>query len=155
FEWEGRVLHAKTATVDHRWSTIGSSNLDRQSLRFNLEVNVIVEDPAFAGAMEGMFFHDLTSCREITLDTWEKRSLWERGASWAPSLARDWLWAQGLTRSSTRRSGGRRARRARRPRSGLASSGPRRSTPNSPAPEPRSRRNRRRSRSTPAYSGRL
>lgn len=91
FEWEGRVLHAKTATIDHRWSTIGSSNLDRQSLRFNLEVNVIVQDPAFAGAMEAMFFQDMASCREITLDTWQKRSLWERGASWAAYLARDWL----------------------------------------------------------------
>lgn len=91
FEWEGRVLHAKTATIDHRWSTVGSSNLDRQSLRFNLEVNVIVQDPAFAGAMEAMFFQDMSSCREITLATWEKRSLWERGASWAAYLARDWL----------------------------------------------------------------
>lgn len=91
FEWEGRVLHAKTATADGRWSTIGSSNLDRQSLRFNLEVNVIVEDPAFAGAMEAMFFQDIGSCREITLDTWQRRSIWERGASWAAYLARDWL----------------------------------------------------------------
>lgn len=91
FEWEGRVLHAKTATVDRAWSTVGSSNLDRQSLRFNLEVNVIVRDSAFAGAMEAMFFQDLGSCREITLDSWEKRSLWERGASWAAYLARDWL----------------------------------------------------------------
>lgn len=91
FEWEGRVLHAKTATIDHRWSTIGSSNLDRQSLRFNLEVNVIVQDPAFAGAMEAMFFQDMTSCREITLDHWQSRPFWERGASWAAYLVRDWL----------------------------------------------------------------
>ena len=91
YEWEGRVLHAKTATIDRKWSTIGSSNLDKQSLRFNLEVNVIVRDSAFAGAMEAMFYQDLGSCREITLDHWEKRSLWERGASWAAYLARDWL----------------------------------------------------------------
>jgi cardiolipin synthase len=58
---------------------------------FNLEVNVIVEDPAFAGAMEAMFFQDLLSCREITLDSWQKRSLWERGASWAAYMMRDWL----------------------------------------------------------------
>jgi cardiolipin synthase len=91
FEWEGRVLHAKTATIDGQWSTIGSSNLDRQSLRYNLEVNVIVRDPAFAGAMEAMFYQDLSSCREITLATWQKRSIWQRGASWAAYMARDWL----------------------------------------------------------------
>ncbi len=91
FEWEGRVLHAKTATIDRSWSTIGTSNLDRQSLRFNLEVNVIVRDSAFAGAMEAMFFQDLLSCREITLDTWEKRPLLDRAASWVSYLARDLL----------------------------------------------------------------
>src|SRR5262249_20903403 len=42
FEWQGRVLHAKTAVIDGRWSTVGSSNLDYQSLRYNLEVNAIV-----------------------------------------------------------------------------------------------------------------
>jgi cardiolipin synthase len=91
FEWEGRVLHAKTATIDRSWSTIGTSNLDRQSLRFNLEVNVIVRDSAFAGAMEAMFFQDLLSCREITLDGWEKRPLLDRAASWVSYLARDLL----------------------------------------------------------------
>lgn len=91
FEWEGRVLHAKTATIDRAWSTIGSSNLDRQSLRFNLEVNVIVRDSAFAGAMEAMFFQDLLSCREITLESWEKRPLLNRAASWVSYLARDLL----------------------------------------------------------------
>lgn len=91
FEWEGRVLHAKTATIDRGWSTIGSSNLDRQSLRFNLEVNVIVRDSAFAGAMEGMFLQDLLSCREITLAGWEKRSIVDRAASWVAYLARDLL----------------------------------------------------------------
>jgi cardiolipin synthase len=91
YEWEGRVLHAKTATIDRAWSTVGSSNLDRQSLRFNLEVNVIVRDSAFAGAMEAMFYQDLGSCREITLASWEKRSIWERGVSWAAYMARDWL----------------------------------------------------------------
>ncbi len=91
YEWEGRVLHAKTATIDRTWSTIGSSNLDRQSLRFNLEVNVIVRDSAFAGAMEAMFLQDLLHCREITLDGWEKRGVFERAKSWAAYLARDWL----------------------------------------------------------------
>lgn len=28
FEWDERVLHAKTAVVDDTWATVGSSNLD-------------------------------------------------------------------------------------------------------------------------------
>ncbi len=91
FEWEGRVLHAKTAVIDGRWSTIGSSNLDAQSLRQNLEVNAIVEHEGFAAAMERMFEEDLASCEEIHLDRWQRRAWWERAASWTAYLARDWL----------------------------------------------------------------
>lgn len=90
-EWRGRVLHAKTAVVDGRWSTIGSSNLDPQSLRKNLEVNAIVEHEGFAAAMERMYEEDLGYCDEITADRWQRRSLLERAVSWTAYLARDWL----------------------------------------------------------------
>ncbi|WP_050436380.1 phospholipase D-like domain-containing protein [Chondromyces crocatus] len=91
YEWRGRVLHAKTAVIDGRWSTVGSSNLDAQSLRKNLEVNAIVEDERFAAAVERMFLEDLGSCEEITEKQWRKRSLLERAASWTAYLAREWL----------------------------------------------------------------
>lgn len=91
YEWNGRVLHAKTAVIDSHWCTVGSSNLDMQSLVFNLEVNAIVENPAFAHAMETMFAEDLQFCEEITLDRQEKRASWERAASWAAYLFRNWL----------------------------------------------------------------
>jgi len=91
FEWTGRVLHAKTAIVDGRWSTVGSSNLDMQSLRHNLEVNAIIEDERFAKAVEAMFQKDLPHCVEVTASSWAKRPPWERAASWAAYLFRDWL----------------------------------------------------------------
>lgn len=91
YEWHGRVLHAKTAVIDGRWSTIGSSNLDAQSLRKNLEVNAFINHEGFAAAMERMFFDDLTCCEEITADRWQRRPFWERAASWTAYLARDWL----------------------------------------------------------------
>lgn len=91
FEWRGRVLHAKTAVVDGRWSTIGSANLDSQSLRKNLEANAVIEHEGFAFAMERMFREDLESCEEVTEERWEHRSLLERAASFTAYLARDWL----------------------------------------------------------------
>ena len=91
FEWEGRVLHAKTAVADGRWSTVGSSNLDAQSLRQNLEVNAIIRDEAFAAALERMFEEDLASCREINHVRWRERPSWIRAASWGAQLLRDWL----------------------------------------------------------------
>ncbi|WP_235879747.1 cardiolipin synthase ClsB [Polyangium aurulentum] len=91
YEWKGRVLHAKTAVFDGHWATVGSSNLDQQSLRLNLESNVIVEDSRFAGAMEAMFQQDLEHCDEITSEEWRDRPLWQRAASWVAYLFRDWL----------------------------------------------------------------
>ncbi len=91
FEWEGRVLHAKTAVVDGRWATVGSSNLDQQSLRMNLEVNAMLRDPGFAAALERMFVEDLTHCREISAERWLRRPAWIRAASWGAYLLRNWL----------------------------------------------------------------
>jgi cardiolipin synthase len=91
FEWRGRVLHAKTATIDGRWSTVGSSNLDYQSLRQNLEVNAIVKGRELAEALERMFAEDLTHCVEINAERWQRRSALNKAASWAAYLLRDWL----------------------------------------------------------------
>ncbi len=91
FEWKGRVLHAKTATVDGKWSTVGSSNLDTLSLRVNLELNAVIEDRAFAAAMERMFEEDLASCEEVTIEKWHARPLWERILGGIALLFRRWL----------------------------------------------------------------
>ena len=52
FEWNGSMLHAKTAVADGRWARVGSTNLNIASWMGNRELDVIVEDEAFAGEME-------------------------------------------------------------------------------------------------------
>lgn len=78
FEWEGSVLHAKTAVIDGRWSTIGSSNIDQISFFYNLEVNVVVLGWTFGDKMEGMFWDDLKSSREIRAREWIRRNWLQR-----------------------------------------------------------------------------
>ncbi|RPH61397.1 MAG: cardiolipin synthase ClsB, partial [Burkholderiales bacterium] len=48
YEYSERPLHAKVASIDDHWATVGSSNLDPLSLGLNLEANVVVRDEAFA-----------------------------------------------------------------------------------------------------------
>ncbi|MEO7328027.1 MAG: cardiolipin synthase ClsB [Minicystis sp.] len=91
FEWKGRVLHAKTAVIDGRWSTVGSSNLDQQSLRNNLEINVMIDDKGFAAALTAMFNEDLDHCDEIVHARWRERPPWSRALSWGAYLFRRWL----------------------------------------------------------------
>jgi cardiolipin synthase A/B len=67
FEWNGSMLHAKTAVVDGRWSRVGSSNLNIASFIGNYELDVAVEDQAFAHEMEEMYLRDLDNATEIVL----------------------------------------------------------------------------------------
>ena len=67
FEWDGPMLHAKTAVADGRWARIGSSNLNIASWMGNWELDVAIEDTDFAGGMEAMFLDDLQGATEIVL----------------------------------------------------------------------------------------
>ncbi len=67
FEWDGPMLHAKTAVADGRWARIGSSNLNLASWLGNWELDVAIEDAGFAAEMERMFKQDLGNATEIVL----------------------------------------------------------------------------------------
>ncbi|WP_211223114.1 phospholipase D-like domain-containing protein [Propionicicella superfundia] len=75
FRYQGTMIHAKTATIDGEWSTIGTANLDRLSLSWNYEINVDAASPDLAGDMEKTFRMDLANSVELTLDEWERRNL--------------------------------------------------------------------------------
>lgn len=91
-EWAGsRVLHAKTAVVDGRWTTVGSTNLDPLSLMRNLEVNALVESEPFGAAAERMFLEDLASCRHITFEDLRHYGPLTRALSWLAWRFRLWL----------------------------------------------------------------
>jgi cardiolipin synthase len=77
FEYQGRVLHAKTLLCD-RWVSIGSSNVDRWNLRWNLEANQEVDDAGFATQAQAMLARDFGHCRELTAAYWRKRPWWRR-----------------------------------------------------------------------------
>lgn len=65
YEWDGPMLHAKTIVADGRWVRIGSSNLNPSSLIGNYELDVLMEDPALAEAMERQFRLDIGRSREV------------------------------------------------------------------------------------------
>ena len=66
FEWDGPMLHAKTIVADSRWTRVGSSNLNPSSLVGNWELDVLIEDPELADAMERQFRLDIARSREVT-----------------------------------------------------------------------------------------
>jgi cardiolipin synthase A/B len=78
YEWRGKMLHAKTATVDHVWSTVGSSNLDWWSIVRNDEINATILSAGFGQEMDRMFARDLQNATEIDAKQWKSRSIFER-----------------------------------------------------------------------------
>jgi phosphatidylserine/phosphatidylglycerophosphate/cardiolipin synthase-like enzyme len=85
FEYKGRFMHSKVALTDN-WSSIGSSNLDRWNLRWNLEANQEVDDRDFAGEVAQMLLEDFRLSHEIDYRQWQQRSVIHR--------LKEWLWGK-------------------------------------------------------------
>ena len=67
FEWNGPMMHAKTAVADHRFVRVGSTNLNISSWMGNWELDVIVEHPQLAARMEAVYDQDLRNATEIVI----------------------------------------------------------------------------------------
>ena len=78
FERKNRILHAKSASVDGVWSTVGSTNLDWRSLLYNDELNVVVLGAEFAGQLNQVFDLDIANSAELTRQAWSDRPLGDR-----------------------------------------------------------------------------
>ena len=79
WEYQPDMIHAKTMTVDGTWSIVGTMNLDNRSMAFNDECNLLVQDREVASELERMFLADLDYAKEIVLEEFRRRPLWEKG----------------------------------------------------------------------------
>lgn len=78
FEWNGSMLHAKTAVADGQWARVGSSNLNIASWLSNRELDVAVEDDGFASQLAAQYERDLGNATEIVLAAPRRRGSSER-----------------------------------------------------------------------------
>jgi cardiolipin synthase len=74
FEWNGSMLHAKTAVADGRWGRVGSSNLNVASWLNNREIDVAVENAGFATQLAQQYERDLGNATEIVLSPRRRRT---------------------------------------------------------------------------------
>jgi cardiolipin synthase A/B len=78
FEYEAGMTHVKALLVDELWAVIGTTNFDNRSFEHNDEVNVVFRDRGVTARIAADLESDLRRSREITLDAWRKRPLWEK-----------------------------------------------------------------------------
>ena len=72
------MVHAKTATIDGSWTTIGTANVDRLSMTGNYEINVEIIDDSLAQEMERIYENDLSNTLPLTLAEWQTRDIYAR-----------------------------------------------------------------------------
>lgn len=88
-EYQPTMLHQKTMIVDGIWATVGTTNFDHRSLRFNEECNVCFFDPDLVDELHRVFEDDLMHCKRVTLDEWRQRGLLQRVSERVASLLQD------------------------------------------------------------------
>ena len=87
YEWRDALMHAKTAVIDSRWSSVGSTNLDWRSFVHNYEADLIVLDGGFAREMEKRFQLDVEAATPIDPQAWRDRGATSKMKEW---VARQW-----------------------------------------------------------------
>ena len=91
FEFQPRMMHAKTAVVDRCWFTVGTANIDHLSFFHNLELNLVGRDEAAARELEAQFERDLADSKEINREAWERRPDWRRRRERFWHMFRAWM----------------------------------------------------------------
>lgn len=77
YEYLPSNLHAKVATVDGKWSTVGSYNFNHVSDYGSVEINVGILDEPFAQKFEEIMRNIIAAdCREVTFEEYSRRQTW-------------------------------------------------------------------------------
>lgn len=76
--FENAMIHAKTATIDGLWSTVGTANIDRLSLIGNYEINVEIIDRGVAEHLARVFANDCANARPVIEEDWNHRPIWAK-----------------------------------------------------------------------------
>ena len=75
--------HSKIMMVDGKYCTVGSTNLDARSLRYDYEINAIIIDPETTHQLEDKFLQDTQKCDFMTEEEWKKsRTTWKKFKGW-------------------------------------------------------------------------
>ena len=90
--YEGGFHHSKIMMVDGRFCTVGSTNLDSRSLRFDYEENAVIIDRETTLQLDRMFDEDKKQSFRLTEESWDKfRTCWQKFRGWFSHLLSPFL----------------------------------------------------------------
>ena len=78
FEYQASMMHSKTVVVDDAWSLVGSANMDERSMEINEENLLGIASGDLARSIVDGIERDLERSKEIDLERWRRRPLYQR-----------------------------------------------------------------------------
>ena len=84
--YNGGFHHSKIMMVDSLFCTVGSTNLNSRSLRFDYEVNAFIFDKETTHELSIMFEDYKKDSTLLTKEEYKKRSAWKRFVGWFANM---------------------------------------------------------------------
>ena len=90
--YEDGFHHTKIITVDGKFCTVGSANLNSRSLNFDYEENALIVDPCVTKQLDTMFENDKKASFRLTQESWNRwRTPWKKFVGWFAHLLTPFL----------------------------------------------------------------
>lgn len=84
--YDNGFQHSKIMMVDGSFCTVGSTNLDNRSLRYDYEANAFIFNKQITKQLNDIFDNDIKNSIQLTPEYWKKRSPWKKFAGWFANL---------------------------------------------------------------------
>ena len=84
--YNGGFHHSKVMMVDERFCTVGSTNLNSRSLRYDFEINAFLFDLPITAELTDIFSADKQNSTVLTHELYRKRTAWKRFTGWFAHL---------------------------------------------------------------------
>ena len=89
--FNGGFHHSKIMMIDSIYCTVGSTNLNSRSLRYDYEVNAFIFNQETTNEMTTLFNKDKENSTLLTRDVYLKRTPWKRFVGWFAHLLTPFL----------------------------------------------------------------
>ena len=84
--YKGGFHHTKVMTVDDRFCTVGSTNLNSRSLKYDYEINAFIFDLQTTWELDEIYKNDKTKSEIMTKEYYRKRGAWRNFVGWFAHL---------------------------------------------------------------------
>lgn len=84
--YNGGFHHSKIMMIDERFCTVGSTNLNSRSLRYDYEINAFILDLPVTAELTEIFRQDKADSTVLTKEEYKKRSIRKRILGWFAHL---------------------------------------------------------------------